>query len=254
MFERVRFLGVFGNKEAQGLADDFTKFVVGLDPATASAAELEMIETHLREIDGKLAQAEQAAAQDAKETAAAQATVDQYMAAADILQAKVAAGQAPEASLATLMNSLEKAVATLETDKQHDAQSQAFVGQLRETHDMMANKLSSSKEQLKDAQRALQTAQLEKERAEDRAQQAREAAGLSQTAGKLNIALSAMQEKAQKAQADARAAELTAGALKPTAALDADPAIAAALSQASNPQGSMSAADRLAAIKAKMGK
>lgn len=249
MLENTRFLGLFGRNKAQQVGDDITKFVVGLDPATASQTELDMLQSHLNEIDGKLAQAEQAQVRAAKESAAAQATVDQYIKASDILSAQIEAGKADAKSLDTLLATVEKAVATLDSAKQEEAAAAAFTAQLAESHKMMAEKLGAARGQLKDAVRELEQAKLQKERSEERARDAQMAAGLTASGGKLNIALDAITAKADQAKADARAAELTASALKPTSALDGDPAIAAALAAAAQPEKAMSTADRLEALR-----
>jgi chromosome segregation ATPase len=254
MLERLRFLGFFASNKGADVADEFTKFVVGLDPATASKAELDVLQSHLAEIDGKLARAEQDAAREHRETTAAQALVDQYLAAADILEKQVAAGTAEKTSLDKLLATLEKAMADLEREKEEDASAASWVAQLRESHDMMAAKLGAAKTQLKDAARALEQAKLSEERAEQRSRDAKEAAGLIGGGGKLNIALDALQSKAAEAQAKARAAELSTSAIKPTGALDGDAAIQAALAAAKAPETTLSSSDRLAALKARAGK
>ena len=90
----------------------------------------------------------------------------------------------------------------------------------------------------------------QREVAQRQAEAARQAAGLSQTTSSLNVALNAMNENAAKDHAAAAKAKL----LAPTHPERDDPNIAAATAAASG-QGPapIGAANRLAALKAKLG-
>jgi chromosome segregation ATPase len=254
MFERLSFLGFFAKNKGASVVDDITKFVVALDPDTASKAELDLLQSHLNAIGEKLAIAEQDQARERKETDAAQAVVNQYLSAADILEKQVAEGKAGQASLDKLLATLEKAMADLEREKQEDADAANWVAQLRESHDMMAEKLSTARDRLKDATRGLQQAKMAEERANQRAADAKQAAGLASGTGKLTIALDALTAKTEEAKAAARAAELNAEAIRPMAGVEGDAAIAAALAAAKTPDAPVSSSDRLNALRARAGK
>jgi len=212
-----RFLSRVGKKQAGNALETFTQAVVAFDPETASEAQISLMEEELDKLGVRVGKAEQAVKKDHEETQALLTQYNRYMSAAERLEGQLQQADDNErtsldASMAKLIDELERLQPEIDREKQEDQDAESFAAELRQAYDEAAEKLKKSKTQLTQAQRRMEQARLQKERSEERAQSVRESAGLSSSMGGLDTALSAMEKESEKAENASRAAELKIGA------------------------------------------
>jgi hypothetical protein len=233
--------------------------LVRWDPKAATAAELRSMEQHLDELGLEVAKARAAYEREKQEAETIRALLNQRMAAAERLQAQVAAEAtaerkaALEKSLTTLLDMLEQMTPDVEREAQDETDAHDFLVMLEKTYAEAGAKLRAARSQLERAERDMARAGQQREIAERQAEAARRAAGLSQTTSSLNVALKAMQDASARDLAAAEAASAKARLLKPTQPEQDDPNIAAALAAASGKPLPQTLSERLAALKARQG-
>lgn len=233
--------------------------LVRWDPKAATEAELRTMEQHLDELGTEVARARLALSKEKKEADAIKALSDQRLAAAESLQAQAAAANDPdrkadlEKSLTRLLKLLEEMAPDIDREVKDAEDAQSFLSQLEDAYTSAGTKLKEARSQLDRAQRQMARAEQQREMAERQADAAKRAAGLASTTSGLNVALKAMQDSAEKDLVAAETANAKASLLKPTKPEEEDANIAAALAEAAGPKPT-TVTDRLAAIKAKLGK
>lgn len=254
----LQFIGNLLGVKTDQAVNAGVEALVRWDPQAATEAELRTMEQNLDELGLQVARARQEYDREEKEAEAIQATAKQRMAAAEQLQAQVNAATDPamkanlEKSLGILVDLLEKMQPDIERETKQAADAKSFLEMLEGTYAEAGGKLKAARGALEQAQRDMARAAQEKETAERQAEMARQAAGLTQSTSGLTIALKTMQDAAAKDMQSADAAAAKARLLRPSKPEQDDPNIAAALAAASgHAVGSLSLADRLAALKAK---
>jgi flagellar biosynthesis chaperone FliJ len=256
----MQFIGNLLGVKADRAVNAGIEALVRWDPQGATEAELRTMEQHLDELGMQVAQARQSYDREQKEADAVQMLAHQRLAAAEALQNQAngetdpARKTALEKSLATLLDMMEKMAPDVDRETRDAADANQFLEQLETAYADAGGKLKTARSQLDSAQRDMARAAQRREAAQRQADAARQAAGLSQTTSSLNIALKAMNENAARDLASADAAAAKAKLLAPTHPEKDDPNIAAAMAAASG-QGPapIGAANRLAALKAKLG-
>lgn len=233
--------------------------LVRWDPKGATEAELRSMEEHLDELGLQVAEARVSLKREQQEADAVKTLLNQRMAVAETLQNQAAGETDPgkkagiEKSLATVLDLLEQMTPDVERETQDVVDAESFLVLLEKTYADAGAKLKAARSELERAERDMKRAEQQREQAERQAEMARRAAGLSQTTSGLNVALKAMKDSAAKDLASAEAANAKAKLLTPTKPEEEDPNIAAALAAVSGTATPQSAAERLAALKAKMG-
>jgi chromosome segregation ATPase len=256
----LQFIGNLLGVKASQAVNAGVEALVRWDPQGATEAELRTMEQHLDELGMQVARARQNYDREQKEADAIQALSHQRMAAAEALQnqmnGEADAGRkaALEKSLTTLLDMMEKMAPDIDREGRDATDAKQFLEQIEAAYAEAGGKLKTARSALDSAQRSMARAAQQREMAEQQAQAARQAAGLSQTTNSLNIALKAMNEAAAKDTASAEAATAKAKLLTPTRPEQDDPNIAAAMAAASGKgPAPVGVANRLAALKAKMG-
>ena len=248
-----RFLTHYGMSKATGILNEFASAVVAFDPQAASNAQVAMMEGELAKLGNRLAEAEAELRREHHETQALQQSYDQYLDAARILEAKLAEVEDPaktaeiEASLAKILDKLERLKPELEREAREDQEAEAWRSELRRAFEELARKIRSAQSELTSVRRQMDMAQLQKDRALQQDRRAREAAGLTSSISSLSVALDAMNQETSKVRAETEALKLKAGLLQGDR-LDSDPNIAAALAAGGSPVDRGSLSDRLAAL------
>lgn len=233
--------------------------LVRWDPKAATEAELRTMEQHLDELGKEVARARIALVKEQREADAIRTLSDQRLAAAESLQAQADAANDPdrkaslEKSLGQLLKLLEEMAPEIDREVKDAEDAKSFLAQLEEAYAGAGAKLKSARGELDRAQRQMARAEQQREMAERQADAAKRAAGLASTTSGLSVALKAMQDAAEKDLVAAEAANAKTGLLKPTKPEEEDANIAAALAAAAGPKPT-TVTDRLAAIKAKLGK
>jgi hypothetical protein len=244
----MSFLGAWGKEKGKGVQQSFLQGLVAWDPETASKAE---IETMIAELDKITVEAGKANADFQKEKSladAANANYKKYMAAAELLNTQVTAGDtSKEASLEKLLADLENMKPEVDRQEKEAQEAEVYFNEVKEMATLTAEKVKGAKAALERAQRDMKSAEIEKQRASEKAARAEQLAGLRQDSSMGGIALAAMNKKAEEAKAQAAAADMKASLLGKKDDKDAN--IEAALKEVSGEAPKSSVADRLAALR-----
>jgi chromosome segregation ATPase len=252
----MSFIGNLFKKHAENAVTSVQQFLVTLDPETATEAQIAEFSDQLRKASEELASARAEYQKDEKEAEEIQALYNKRLQAATILEQQVAEAVDP-ARKASLSASLEKIVAMLEQMKpdvdreQQDAEeAKQMMEELTAFVEESAATLKDARARLDHAKSEMRRAELEQERAEKRARTAEVLSGIKKGSGTFNVALDAMQKKADQSKIKADAANTRSSLLTPTKPEQDDANIAAALAKASGkPAESSTISERLAALK-----
>jgi uncharacterized protein (DUF3084 family) len=253
----MEFLKSFIGAKGQEAVQSIVSGLASLDPATASRADLEVLERDLDATGRQVAQLRTDLARERSEADAVSSDYDRMYAAAHHLEGQVAAAADPvrkaelETSLAGLLDRLATMKSRLEAELQDVTDVQDLLAQAETLYKEKAAALSEAKRKLEQANREMERAMTEKQQAERRAEQAAQLAGLRQGhATKLNTALNVFNEKAMAARREAESLRMKADSLKPMlAGPTGDANVQAALAATAQRSPTSSLSDRLAALK-----
>jgi chromosome segregation ATPase len=253
----MSFMGNLFKKHAENAITSVQQFLVTLDPETATEAQIAEFSDQLAKASAELAKARADYQREAREAEEIAALYDKRLQAATILEQQ--SGEATDPSQkASLAASLEKLVAMLEQmkpdverEKKDAEEARLMMDDLTKFVEESAQALKQARSRLEHARTEMRRAELEKDRAEKRAHAAEVLAGIKKDSGTFNVALDAMQQKADAARLQADAANTRSRLLTPTSTEEEDANIAAALGRASGKvvPDSSSISDRLAALK-----
>lgn len=248
-------LGMHGENAVRAVTDQ----IVNLDPATASAAQLRVMEEDLDKVGREVAKLRAEAARERSEAVEAQKNYDRLLAAGHNLNDKLAAETDP-ARKQRLNEALGKLVAELESAQQavtvecgEADEAEALLHDVEQAYQEKADAIRQAKTDLQRAAGDMRRAQIAEERAGQRAESAARVAGLrTHDTGGLNAALSSMQKQTAKARENAEAARLKIEAFsKPGNGAEEDPDVAAALAETSGKALLGDASSRFAALAGK---
>jgi chromosome segregation ATPase len=253
MFSFIKsFVGVKGEQ----LGQEIVKAIVEIDPESATQAQLEEMEKDLDKAGAVIQKLRADYDREVREAETASKRYNEMLAAAELLQRKLdnpalTEKSGIEASLAKLVNQLEQFAPEVEQEQKDVVEVKALLDEAQSAYRAKAESLAAAKGNLDRAKRDMQRAVMEQERADEKAKRAAEVAGLRQGSGsKLNIAVDAMQRRADEARAKTEAAKLKAETLTTISAPNADdPHIAEAMRQVQGTGQTGSLADRLAKLK-----
>jgi hypothetical protein len=243
------FFAAFGKEKASGVQKSLLQALVAWDPSTASEAEINEMIKELDKVTLQVGQARVSYEKEQKEAVAARANYDKHLAAAEILQKRIADGeQGLDDSLNSLVDTLESMRPDVEREEEEAKEAKEWYDDLTQVAQVTADKLKTARKVLEQASKEMARAELDRKKAEDRAERAQVMAGLKKDTSSLGVALESMQQQAAKVKAEAEAKNMKADLL--TDMKKDDQNIADALKQASGDNSSkMSAADRLAALR-----
>ena len=150
-----------------------------------------------------------------------------------------------------MVTMLEQMKPDVDRNRQEAEEAKQMMNELTVFVEESATTLKDARARLDHAKSEMRRAELEKERAEKRARTTEVLAGIKKGSGTFNVALDAMQKKAEQSRIRADAANTRSSLLAPTKPEQEDANIAAALAKASGKSapetGSIS--ERLAALK-----
>jgi chromosome segregation ATPase len=253
----MSFMGNLFKKHAENAVNSVQRFLVTIDPETATEAQIAEFSDQLRKASEELATARAEYQREQKEADEIAALYNKRLQAATILEQQVSEAVDP-AQKESLTASVEKIVTMLEQMKpdvdreQHDAEeAKQMMNELTVFVEESAATLKDARARLDHAKSEMRRAELEQERAEKHARTAEVLAGIKQGSGTFNVALDAMQKKADESRIKADAANTRSSLLTPTKPEQDDANIAAALAKASGKPApdSTSISERLAALK-----
>jgi chromosome segregation ATPase len=255
----MSFLGNLFKKHAENAVTSVQQFLVTIDPETATEAQIAEFSDQLKKASEELAKARAEYQKD--ETAAEEidALYQKRLQAAAILeqQAADAADQTQKdsisASLEKLVTMLEQMKPDVERERQDADDAKQMMDELTQFVEESAQTLKEARTKLEHAKSEMRRAEMEEERAETRARTVEVLAGIKKGSGTFNVALDAMQKKAEESRIKADAATTRSRLLTPTDTEKEDAHISAALAKASGeaaPAGA-SVSERLAALRKK---
>lgn len=255
MFGFFTALGKAHGKKALRQVNDA---IVSYDPSTASAAQLDLMESDLDKVGKELAKFRAEAIREKQEEDAVRARFDRMRAAGDALLTRYNAEQDPtkktelENSLNGLLTTLEEVQIELAQEAQEAVEATALVNETETIYLEKAEALREAKKNLTKAARELERAKVQEARADVAAERAAQLAGLRDNeVGGLNAALTTMQRQAADARGAAEAKRLKAQVLtKADHGSLEDPNVIAALASVSNAPSALPFADRLKALSA----
>lgn len=250
-----RFLKHYGMNKAGEILDEFAAAVVAFDPQAASHAQIAMMEAELEKLAGRLAEAEAELRREHRETLDLKKTYEQYIRAAEVLQANLADEVGPAhadgtgSSLVRLVDKLERMKPELEREEREDREAEAWCAELRRAFEELGEKIKSARAQLASARREMEVAKLRKDRAADDARRVGQTSGIVSAVGSLTVALDAMNQQTARVQAETEALKLKTDILR-TDRIEGDPNIASALAavRATHAGDRASLRDRLATL------
>ena len=253
------FLGNLFRKHAENAITSVQQFLVTLDPETATEAQMAEFSDQLAKASEELAKARADYQREAREADEIAALYEKRLQAATILERQSAEATDPaqkdsiSASLEKLVVMLEQMKPDVEREKQESDDAKLMMDELTKFVEESAKALKLARSRLEHAKSEMRRAELEKERAEKRARTTEVLVGIKKDSGTFNVALEAMQKKADAANLKADAANTRSRLLTPTKTEEDDGNIAAAMAQASGKSVPLtgSTADRLAALKLK---
>jgi hypothetical protein len=145
---------------------------------------------------------------------------------------------------------LEQMKPDVDREQQDAEEAKQMMEELTAFVEESAATLKDARARLDHAKSEMRRAELEQERAEKRARTAEVLSGIKKGSGTFNVALDAMQKKADQSKIKADAANTRSSLLTPTKPEQDDANIAAALAKASGkPAESSTISERLAALK-----
>jgi len=255
----MSFLGNLFKKHAENAVTSVQQFLVTLDPETATEAQIDEFSDQLRKASEELAKTRAEYQKDEKAAEEIEARYEKGLKAAAILEQQVAeAGDQEQkdslsASLEKLVTMLEQIKPDVERERQDADDAKRMMDELTGFVEESAKALKEARTRLERARSEMRRAEIEQERAEKRARTAEVLAGIKKGSGTFNVALDAMQKKAEESRIKADAAMTRSRLLTPTDAEKEDAHISAALAKASGEDAPVggSVSERLAALRKK---
>jgi chromosome segregation ATPase len=253
----MSFMGNLFKKHAENAITSVQRFLVTLDPETATEAQIAEFSDQLSKASEELAKARADYQREAREASEIAALYEQRLQAATLLERQSMEASEPaqkgslSASLEKLVSILERMKPDVEREKQEADEAKLMIDELTKFVEESAEALKQARSRLIHAKTEMRRAELDKERAEKRARTAEVLSGIKKESGTFNVALEAMQKKAEDAKVKADAANTRSMLLTPTSVEKDDANISTAMAQASGkpaPQ-SGSIVERLAALR-----
>lgn len=258
---RTGFLQKFLAVKANEAIDGLVTLAVKWDPEGASQAQIDLMLSNLDTMGLAIAKAQDQIQVEQREYEVIQAAYNEKVAAATYIEGEIANIKEPsdarrmelEKALATLVEEAEDMAPDVDLEKDDVVQAQTILAGWSKAHAELAEKIRTTKQRTKRAQRTVTRAQQAEDRAKSQAAAAAQAAGLKRNTETLEVALGAMEQIATEAQHRAEAARLKTEALTRNES-NSNPHIADALEKVrSAPASKASATSRLAALKARTG-
>jgi len=260
MFSFTRFLSKFAAVKAEDGARGLMSALVRIDPKAATEAELKVMEANVDKAGELVRQFRRDFEREQAEALAAEKRFADLLAACEVLRGQIDDPTVPDDRKTGLTVSMEKAVKKLEelepeVHRERDEAESAHkvLEEADAQYGDLVRDLADARSRITTAMREMQRARMVEERAKSEAERAAQLAGLRPGGGgNLGSALKSFEEEAERARGHAEVLRSKAQILG--RATEEDENLKAALANVqtkSLPGGT--AADRLAALKARQG-
>jgi hypothetical protein len=227
--------------------------LVAFDPETATEVDRDALAEKIQNVARKFAAAKQDYEKEQNDVVVQQAQINQYLATLDIMVGQLERQEISEAAFNDFYAGIEEAQAQLPQEIEEAAEAKAVKDELDDILKILTSQLHDFDKITTKALRDVKLADSQVEKEKLKAQRQAELANLKNGLGAESTAVRKLQEIASKAKIEAEAAktvrEITA---KPQSQAEKMEAMMAQAKQASTPAVStLSAAERVAALRAK---
>jgi hypothetical protein len=252
----MSFITNFFKNKAGNAVQALNEFLVKLDPATAKQADLDTLNDLLVKASLEMVTEEKNWIREQKEADSIVALYRQRKSAAEIIQnnldtmtAEDPRRAATEASLDNQLKVLKDMLPDVQREKQEAEDAKVYYEDIKAFVEETAATLKDAKQRLDAAEKKMKQSERDVARAEERTNRTEMLTGIKKQRSNLAVALTAMEEIADKNDTKAKAANARTTLLMPAKAPEEDPIIAAAMAQAAGaPAPAASAKDRLAEL------
>ncbi len=258
LFPFLRFFGSYSRKKIEASGEGLSQFVARFDSKGVSEAQVAEFEGQFNLLTERTANLR---AQSTTERAEATAITERYhvlLSAAEALEKKISEASADtkpglEKSLSKLLSDVEKMAPQMDREIAEAVEAEQFLKEYEEAAKQMAEKLTSARANLNEAQRDMERAELRKNNAQEKAEQAAVLAGIRTNSDSMGVALQAMRSQAAKDNQSADALRLKAELLTSTSghSVESDPNIAAAIASVQGQKTDQTLGERLQALKSR---
>ncbi len=228
--------------------------LVAFDPETATEVDRDALAEKIQNVARKFAAAKQDYDKEQNDVVVKQAQINEYLATLDIMVGQLERKEISEAAFNDFYAGIEEAQAQLPQEIEEAAEAKAVKDELDDILKILTSQLNDFDKITTKALRDVKLAQSQVEKEKLKAERQSELANLKNGIGAESTAVRKLQEIANKAKIEAEAAktvrEITT---KPQSQAEKMEAMMAQAKQAAAPAVStMSAAERVAALKAKV--
>lgn len=250
----ANFFKNYGKVNSERLGDGVVSITAWLDAEGLSETAVKQKSDEHAEFVRQLVDEQAELKREKQEYDDIQALYVKKLAAAELAQADVTAdptNAAATAALVELLESVEKILPKLEKEKAEYESKQAFVDELQAAANEVAQELLKLRETINNTKSAQKEAELDLARATKAKEQAEKLAGLRSAGNKFDVALNALQAKADNTRKEAEAARITAEQLKRPTETVSSAATKYLDTVSAVPASTESLQDKLARLKAK---
>jgi hypothetical protein len=228
--------------------------LVAFDPETATQVDRDALAEKIQTVAKKFAAAKQDYDKEQNDVVVKQAQINEYLATLEVMVGQLERQEISQAVFDEFYAGIEEAQAQLPQELEEAAEAKAVKDELEEILQILTKQLNEFDQVTAKALRDVKLAESQVEKEKLKAQRQTELSNLKSGLGAESTAVKKLQEIAKKAKIEADAAktvrEITA---KPASQEEKMAAMMAQAKQASAPAAStLSAAERVAALKAKM--
>jgi hypothetical protein len=228
--------------------------LVAFDPETATQVDRDALAEKIQEVAKKFAAAKQDYDKEQNDVVVKQGQINEYLATLDVMVGQLERQEISQSVFDDFYAGIEESQAQLVQEQEEAAEAKAVKDELDDILKILTQQLNDFDRVTSKALRDVKLAQSQVEKEKLKAERQSELANLKNGLGAESTAVKKLQEIAKKAKIDAEAAktvrEITA---KPQSQDEKMAAIMAQAKQASAPPANtMSAAERVAALKAKV--
>lgn len=249
----LSLLGRLFGAQVNQAGESLVSALVAFDPETATQVDRDALADKIQEVARQFAAAKQDYDKEQHDVVVQQAQINQYLATLDIMVGQLERQEISEAAFNDFYAGIEEAQAKLPQEIEEAAEAKAVKDELDDILKILTQQLNSFDQVTSKALRDVKLAQSQVEKEKLKAERHAELSNLKSGLGAESTAVRKLQEIAKKAKIEAEAAktvrEITA---KPQSQAEKMEAMMAQAKQAGAPAVStMSAAERVAALRAK---
>jgi hypothetical protein len=247
-------LGRLFGAQVDQVGESLVGALVSFDPETATQVDRDALAEKIQDVAKKFAAAKHDYDKEQNDVVVKQAQINEYLATLDVMVGQLERQEITQAIFDEFYAGIEESQAQLTQEIEEATEAKAVKDELDSILKMLTQQLNDFDRVTSKALRDVKLAETQVEKEKLKTERQAELANLKSGLGADSTAVKKLQEIAQKAKIEAEAAKTVREATaKPQSQADKMAALVAQAKQASTPATStMSAAERVAALKAKV--